>query len=279
MKKLYICVCFLLFIYSPVHAGEIVDISPDIEKLLENSLVPSLSVAAVVDGKIIAAGAAGIRKKGSPEKVRLTDKYHIGSCTKSMTATLAAILIAEGKNTWDTTIGQVFEGFKIHPDYRKVSVRQLLTNTGGTPVDIDSILWSELWKAEGTLTDQRLQLLKGIISNPPKYPPGTKYEYSNAGYSIAGALLEKVTGDSFENLLKEKLFDPLGMSSAGFRAPAENGKVTQPYGHIKKWFRVTPTDAEPGGDNPAAIAPAGAVHSSVLDLARYAQFHLGTVGK
>jgi len=279
MPRIYVVIFCILFIVSKINASEIADISPEIYKVLGDSVVPSLVAAVIIDGEIVAAGAAGIRKKGSTEKVKLTDKFHLGSCTKSMTATLAATLVEEGKINWDTTIADVFKDIDIHQDYRTVSLHQLLTNISGTPKDINFLLWSKLWQVKGSLTQQRFQLVQGIVKNAPEHLPGTKYEYSNAGFSIAGAMLEKVTGESFEVLLRERVFYPLGMSSAGFRAPAHNGLVDQPYGHIKKWLKVTPIDPEPKGDNPAAIAPAGAVHCSVIDFARYAQFHLGFLGK
>ncbi|MDF3057591.1 MAG: penicillin-binding protein beta-lactamase class [Rariglobus sp.] len=88
-------------------------------------------------------------------------------------------------------------------------------------------------------------------------------------------MLETIMDQPYEQLLTERLFKPLGMKSAGFRSPATNGKVDQPYGHTKKLFMVLPVDPEPTGDNPPAIAPAGAVHCSITDFARYAAFHLG----
>lgn len=269
---------FLFLLNTATHAAEIADISEEIGKIIGASEAPSLAAAVIVDGQIVAAGASGVRKKGSDKNVQLSDKYHIGSCTKSMTATLAAILVEEGKISWDSTIEEVFNDIEIHQDFRKVRLYQLLTNISGTPKDIYLSLWLKLWQAKGTLTEQRLQLVKGIVSEAPEYPPGTKFEYSNAGFSIAGAMLEKATGESYEILLKKKIFQPLGMSSAGFRAPAQNGFVDQPYGHIKRLFWVTSINPEPKGDNPSAIAPAGAVHCSVIDFAKYAQFHLGAIG-
>jgi len=273
---------FLILFLSAVlslSAFEPADISRDLEKILDGSPVPSLAAAVVTDGRIAAAGAAGIRKKGAPEGASPEDKYHIGSCTKSMTASLAAILVRDGVLSWDTTAGEVFTDLEIHPGYRDATLRQLVTNTGGAPEQIEESLWAQLWEGRGTPAEQRMQLVRGILSEPPVYPPGTGYAYSNAGFSIAGAMLEKLTGESWEDLMTEKLFIPLGMSSAGFRAPASAGTVDQPYGHVRKLFRVIAVDPEPAGDNPAAIAPAGAVHCSVTDLARYAQFHLGTLGE
>jgi len=276
MNKLF-CILAIapVLLISGARAGAPDDISSEIQGLLSYSSVPSMAVAVVRDGEVVAAGAAGIRRVGSPERVTLSDKYHIGSCTKSMTATLAAILVQEGTIRWETTIADVFPDMEIDPGYRSVRLRQLLTNSGGAPGDVPPDLWGRLWKATGTPTAQRMLLVEGITSEAPAYEPGTQTVYSNAGFSIAGAMLEAASGEAWEDLITEKLFIPLGMTSAGFRAPATNGKVDQPYGHVSEGVDIVPVDPEPAGDNPRGIAPADAVHCSVLDFARYAQLHLG----
>jgi CubicO group peptidase (beta-lactamase class C family) len=269
----------LFFAMSPLHGQEPEDISPHIKTIINGSGVPALAAAAVLDGKIVSLGAAGVRKKGDPIAVTTEDKFHIGSCTKSMTATLGAILIEDGKLQWDTKLSEVFHDLDIHEDYKNVTFDQLVTNTAGVPGDIQPDLWSALWKREGSERAQRLRLVQGILREPPAYKPGSDQVYSNAGFSIAGAMLEAITDRSYEELLTERLFNPLGMTSGGFRAPASNGHVDQPYGHTKSFFMVSPADPEPKGDNPPAIAPAGAVHCSVLDFARYALLHLGRADK
>ena len=79
---------------------------------------------------------------------------------------------------------------------------------------------------------------------------------------------------SWEELITERLFRPLGMDTAGFGAPASDGKTDAPWGHIWKSGTLQSIAPGPQADNPWAISPAGKVHCSVLDLARYAQFHL-----
>jgi CubicO group peptidase (beta-lactamase class C family) len=104
----------------------------------------------------------------------------------------------------------------------------------------------------------------------PEAAPGSKYIYSNQGYSVVGAMLEKIGGKPWETLLREKLFKPLGMKTAGFGVPGTPGKVDQPWGHARVGGEIEPRQS----DNPPAIGPAGTVHCSLDDLARYAVFHL-----
>ena len=272
MRCITLIITLLSAITLPLHGQA--DISEELETIIKGSKIPSMVAAASIDGKIIASGFTGIRKHGDKTKVTLDDKYHIASCTKSMTATIGAMLVEQGKIRWNTKPSDVFKKIKIHPGYKDLTFEQLLTNTGGTPGDIEPELWGELWEARGSHREQRMQLVKGILSKEQSNPPGKEFEYSNAGFSIAGAMMEEITDTAYEELLTEMLFKPLGMESAGFRAPATNGKTDQPYGHTKKLLKVIADDPEPHGDNPAATAAAGAVHCSVNDLLKYANFHL-----
>ena len=251
------------------------DISASLAELLEGTSLPALSVAIISNGELVASGAAGIRKVGAPDPVTREDKFHIGSCTKSMTASLAAILVESGQITWSTTIGEVFADMDISPGFRDVRLDELLTNRGGVPGDINPLLWGSLWSSAGTPSEARLQLVKATITGQPAHEPGTTFEYSNTSFAIAGAMLEKAAGIPYELLLTQRLFEPLGMASAGFRAPATLGLVDQPFGHSGTGRELIPVEPEPGGDNPTAIAPAGAVHCSAIDLANYTRFHLG----
>jgi len=264
-----------------------IEYSDPVSKLLETIRVkhnfPALAAAVVVDGKTVVTNAVGFRKNTGTEKVTADDKFHLGSVTKSMTATVAAMLVEQGKLSWKTTVGEVFPELKteIHPDYLGVTLEQLLSHRSGAPGNPPGDLWRKAWAANGTAEEQRLAFIKGILARKPEAKPGTKFIYSNQGYTIAGVMLEKTTGKTWEDLLRSMLFEPLGMSTAGFGAPASVGKVDQPWGHTKTVFLGTkPVPPGPGADNPLAISPAGAVHCSVGDLAKYVAFHMaGERGK
>jgi CubicO group peptidase (beta-lactamase class C family) len=258
-----------------------IEYSDPVSQMLETIRVkhnfPALAAAVVVDGKTVVTNAVGFRKNGAPEKVTVDDQFHLGSVTKSMTATVAAMLVEQGKISWTTTIGEAFPELKseIHPDYPGVPLEQLLSHRSGAPGDAPGDLWRKAWAAKGTAAEQRLAFIKGILARKPEAKPGTKYVYSNQGYTIAGVMLEKATGKTWEDLLRSMLFEPLGMTTAGFGAPASLNKVDQPWGHTKKMLSGRePVPPGPGADNPLAISPAGAVHCSMGDLAKYAAFHM-----
>jgi CubicO group peptidase (beta-lactamase class C family) len=276
-----ISLCVIVFVRGSRHKTPEIEYSDPVSKMLETirekHKLPGLAAAVVVDGKIVVTNAVGFRKNGGTEKVTADDKFHLGSVTKSMTATVAAMLVEQGKISWTTTIGGTFPEFKseIHPDYLGVTLEQLLCQRSGAPGDAPADLWREAWAANGTAAEQRLAFIKGILARKPEAKPGTKFIYSNQGYTIAGVMLEKATGKTWEDLLRSMLFEPLGMTTAGFGAPASVDQVDQPWGHTKKMFSGRePVPPGPGADNPLAISPAGAVHCSVGDLAKYAAFHM-----
>jgi len=249
-----------------------------LEAIRAKAHLPALAAAVVRSNTIVAAGAVGLLKDGSPEKVTVDDKFHIGSCTKSMTATLAGMLVEQGDLAWETTIGQAFPDWRatIHPAYTNVNLEQLLSHRGGVPGDLTpNGLWKSVWQhSSEPPTEQRIFLARELLKKAPATPPGKVFQYANAGYTIAGVMIEQREHKPWEELLTRRLFEPLGMKSAGFGAPATPGKVDQPWGHVFRDGKLVSIPPAPSGDNPAAIGPGGTVHCSVLDFARYANFHL-----
>lgn len=255
----------------------VVDCTDQLEPVRVRFELPALAAAVVRDDRLVALGACGVRRWATDARVTPSDKFHIGSLTKSMTATLAARLVEQGKIRWDSTLGEVFpeRAARFDPAYRQVTLEQLLAHQGGVPASLQADgLWASLWERREPPREQRLYLLDRLTSRPPEVPPGTKHLYSNGGYALAGAMLERVTDQAWEELIRRELFDPLEMSSAGFGAPATPGQMDQPWGHLFRKRGYQPIPPGPRADNPPAIAPAGAVHCSLPDLARYARFHL-----
>ena len=249
------------------------DLSPLLAPILRQHDLPGMVAAVVKGDRIVAAGVAGVRHRGGNEKIGLSDQFHIGSDTKAMTATLCAILVEEGKLSWETTIADVFPELKqkMRPAWRAVTLRQLLTHRGGMPASLDEDgLWARLWTIREPVK-ARQTLLEGVLAHDPIAPPGTKFLYSNAGYAVAGHMAEYVTGTAWEELMRRRIFRPLGMSTAGFGAPGKAGAVDEPWGHTEKGEPVEPG---PRADNPPAIGPAGTVHCSIEDWAKFISMHL-----
>src|SRR5258706_1666186 len=197
--------------------------------------------AAVLRGeRILAQGAAGVRKRGTAERITVDDQFHLGSCTKAMTATLVAMLVEEGKLNWSTTLGELFADTvkPMHLAWEKVTLRQVLSHRASLRLEPDGQGVAELVRPPrarlGTLPQQRLEIAREALSRPPGIPPDTKYWYSNVGYVLAGAVLEQLTGRAWEELMRERLFQPLGISSGGFGSPPKTfgtDKTEQACGH------------------------------------------------
>jgi len=250
------------------------DLGSLLETIRADAKVPALAAVVLRGDQIVAAGVAGVREAGRPERVTISDRFHLGSDTKAMTATLIARLVERGKLRWDTTIGEVFGPtvLPLDPAWRSVTLTQLLHHRAGAPADLSADgLWGRLWKQRGTPVEQRLELVRGVLARPPISQPGTAYLYSNAGYAIAGAMVETVMQRSWDDLIQTELFEPLGMKSAGIGPPGTPATHDQPRAHDFLGRAVQPG---PAADNPAAIAPAGMVHVSLPDWAKFVALHL-----
>ncbi len=250
------------------------DVSALLAPIIQKHDVPGMAVAVVRNGEVVALGVAGVRTRGKPDKIAAADRFHLGSDTKAITAMLCGILVDEGKLKWSQTLGETFPELKktMNPAWQAVTLEQLLTHRGGAPGELSKDeLWGKLWEHKGTPTSARRLLLTGVTAKPPEATPGEKFIYSNAGYAIAGHMAEKVTAKSWEDLLRQKIFRPLGMTSAGFGPPGAPGKNDQPRGHKADG---SPVEPGPAADNPIAIGPANSVNCSIADWAKFAAANL-----
>lgn len=254
------------------------DCSAFAEGLRQSVDVPGLSfVACDAEGEI-AWGVAGVRSSDGDDPIRREDPFHIGSLTKSMTATVAARLVERGVIDWDTTIQMASPELAaaIPDSARSITLRQLLSHRAGLPDDrFSAPMIMKLWSLQGPMSDQRRAASEFILNAPGNKPPGEAWVYSNAGYIIAGHMLEAVTGTEWEDLVQHEVFEPLKMSSAGQGPPGVNDPDTAlPRGHGRGPEGFNPVPAVIGADNAPVFGPAGRVHCSMADLARYARAHL-----
>ena len=227
--------------------------------------VPAICAAVVNSEGVIAVGAVGVRKRSTAVCVTVNDLWHLGSETKAMTAALIGRLVECGKLRWDSTLEELFAELscRMRPEMKTVTILQLLSHRAGLEANYD---WHQLSQMN-TLWEQRYAVVQKAVTDPPRHPPGSAGHYSNVGYVLAGAAVEKVTGRPWEEQMVSLLFEPLGMTSAGFGGTGTPGQLDQPWGHDENGRPVALNG--PAADNPPILGPAGRVHCTLTDWAAF----------
>ena len=254
---------------QPVHKVEQTSLSAILEEVVADNNLPSLAAAIISEDGIVDKAAHGVRKDGEDTPVSDQDKFHLGSCTKAMTAVLTAMLIDDGLISWNTTIQDVFPDLSdiIHPDFHQVDVYELLTHTSGiAPNSLN--MWAH---AELDTIARRLKIIIENIEQPAPHKRG-EFLYANLGYMMVGCMLEKITGKTWEALMQERVFSPLDMNSAGFGPPSTSGELDQPWGHSDPYGTNNWSPVQ--FDNPESLGPAGSVHCNIEDWGKFISFQL-----
>jgi CubicO group peptidase (beta-lactamase class C family) len=256
-------------------AAETEDLAALLEPIRAAHGVPALGAARVVDGELRGLGVCGVRRIGGEERVGPGDLWHLGSCAKAMTATMCARLVERGLLRWSSTVGEAFADVPMDEGWKRATLEELLAHRGGAPGSLDADgLWIELFERRGAVAADRAKLLAGVLRRAPAHPPGTAFEYSNAGYVLAALMAERASGRDYESLMRAEVFEPLGMTSPGIGAPgADAWPATEPWGHRRSSSGLTALAPGPEADNPPSMAPAGTWHATLADWARFAADH------
>jgi D-alanyl-D-alanine carboxypeptidase len=213
-----------------------------------------------------AMAVAGVRRVDGADAVREGDLWHIGSLTKSMTATLAARLVDRGLIGWDSTVGAVLGDAvaDVHPAWRDMPLDAFLRHASGMAANLGRRASIRLGQGP------RAEYVSRVLAQAPKGARGG-FLYSNAGYVVVGAMLEAAGGTPWETLIAREVFAPLGLGTAGFGPP----EGAAPWGHrLSLIGGLGPVAPGPEADNIAALGPAGRVHLSGADMLRYLRAHL-----
>ena len=250
------------------------DLGTLLDQLIIETGLPAVGVTAFTSDRIIEAGVAGVRRTGDPTLVELDDRFSIGSNAKAMAATLVATFVDDGLIGWDTTVAEVYQRRlpDMDPSWTAVTIRHLLNHTSGLDDDTAIPTLEDLDFA-APLVEQRLAVARTVTADALAQPPGT-FAYSSVGYTLAGAMLEELTGTSWEALMQTRLFDVIGMESCGFYAPGTPGEVDEPWGHYDEQGGAAVDPGDPDADFPQVIAPAGMVHCNMADWVRFLQSQL-----
>jgi CubicO group peptidase (beta-lactamase class C family) len=254
------------------------DVTHLLNALRLESDLPALAAAALHDGRLIASGAAGVRKYDSPEPVTFHDQFHLGSCTKALTAHLCARLMQQGLLHRKMTLAQALPDLQgvMHRAYRDVSWDHLLSHRSGFSSEnwLSGRDFQELRHLPGDAPAQRARYVREILQEAPEAEPGARFIYSNRNYAVAGHLAERAAATSWERLMVREVFKPLKIQSGGFGAMGTTRKMDQPWQHLVTDRGRIAIPPGPNSDNPPAIAPGGAVHMALGDWAKFVADHL-----
>lgn len=219
---------------------------------------PGASVLVVWKGRVVATRSYGLADVEREVRVTPATNFRLASLTKQMTATAIMLLVADGKLAYDDDVTKWVPGLPAYA--RGVTIRQLLTHTGGLPDYEDFVPDS-----------QTAQVLDADIpaliarSATPRFAAGTKYEYSNSGYVLLALVVERASGHRFADFLRARIFMPLGMAST---VAFEDGRSTVPHrawGYTLGRSGLRLTDQS----NTSATLGDGGVYSNILDLAKW----------
>lgn len=228
---------------------------------MEELGLPGLVVVVIADGEVLFEGAYGEASFGVP--TTLDTPFRLGSTSKQFTGLAVQQLIAQGRLGLDTTVGAVLHEFTENDAWSATTVRHLLAHRSGLSVQSGYDQWSV--RASTTTLDGEVQRLAGL---PLTHPAGTTYEYSNANYTLLGAIIERVTGLPFEAALQELVARPLGLASTTSDLSSAEGLASEYYTWFGRVNVPTPAPASP------VAAPSAYVTSTARDLTTLLQAHL-----
>lgn len=248
-----------------------------LETLRREGNVPALAAAATAKGKAPNKWVAGERASGSGVAATAGDQWHLGSITKSMTATLIARLIEAGTIGWNDTVGDLLKGVvpDMHDAYKSVTFRHLLCHRAGLANNIPMEQFVKFPRESKNVREDRRAFARIALTTAPIGPKEATFSYANNGFIVAGTMLEAKLDKPWEELIQTHVFAPLELASAGFGAPGKKGELTQPAGHaFDGKAHMVMRVGEGVTDNPQVLGPAGTVHMSFGDVLKYLGAHV-----
>ncbi|MFN7944501.1 MAG: serine hydrolase [Blastocatellia bacterium] len=235
-----------------------------VNKALKDWEVPGVAIAIVKDDKIIFARGYGVRELGKPDPVNERTLFAIGSSSKAFTAAAMAMLVDDAKVKWDDLVTKHLAGFELYDAYasQQMTLRDLLCHRSG--LERGDLLWY------GSSLD-RNEIIRRVRFLKPSWSFRSNFGYQNIMYLSAGQVVAAVSGQSWDDFIKARIFAPLGMKESSTSITALKGlnNVAAPHAKIEDKVEVIPWR------NIDNIAPAGSINSSVMDMAQWLRLQLG----
>ena len=275
MKRIGVGLVAMFMCASQCPADDGLSLADRLREAVNDPMIPAMSVLLFRDGAVVEQVEAGVRTVGSDAPVTPDDRWHLGSCTKAMTGLLAAVCVARGEIAWETTVGESFPELveTMEASYAEATLRDLLTHRAGVPGG--GVHMGMVWMmmrgldAEEDRLGARHRSVRMALGIPPLGAPREQFEYSNLGYVIAGAMLERATKKTWESLMQERIFGPLGMASAGFGPPPAGEGEDYPANAVGHQVMSGRLIAMSKADNPLVSGPGTNVHATIRDWAKF----------
>ncbi|MGH9544807.1 MAG: serine hydrolase domain-containing protein [Terriglobales bacterium] len=226
---------------------------------------PGGAVLVIKDGSIVFERGYGVADLRLLRKIDGHTNFRLASCTKQFTAMAVMLLVHDGKLHYEEQLTDVFPDF---PEYGKsITIRNLLNHTSGLLDYEDLMAQPAAGTPAGKIPQIKdagvLQLLK--LQKTTKFPPGTKWDYSNSGYAVLAMVVEKVSGQPFGDFLHDRIFAPLEMTETVAYEKGKNKVANRSYGHTHEagaWHELDQSST-------SAVLGDGGVYSSLEDLAKW----------
>ncbi len=232
-----------------------------VARVIKTFEVPGLSLAIVKDGEVVVAKGYGVRKLGEAAPVDAQTLFGIASNTKVFTATALGLLVEEGKIAWDAPVINYLPWFAMYDAYvtRELSVRDLLVHRSGLGLGAGDLLF---WPPS---TYTRKEIVRRLRFIKPATSFRSAYAYDNLLYSVAGEVIEAVSGKTWEDFVTERILAKVGMTSSNVlhSAAAAEGNVATTHAKVDGVLRVVKPSTN---DN---TNPAGGINSCAEDMATW----------
>ncbi|UCE04547.1 MAG: beta-lactamase family protein, partial [bacterium] len=267
ISPLILILFFLLLNVTPIHAqiDPLHNLDPYIQQAMKDWQVPGLAIGIVKDDSLIFAKGYGVRELGKEAKVDEHTIFAVASNTKAFTAALLGMLVDEGKINWDDHVVDYMREFQMYDPYitREINIKDLLTHRSGLPTFGGDHLWIGSTRSRGDII-ARIRYLK------PTAPFRTKFQYQNLMFLVAGQLIPKITGQSWDDAIKQRIFKPLDMVESVTTMKELKAKKNMTTPHEVVAGKVVPVEYD-YTDN---TGPAGAIKSNVVDMAQWMRLNL-----
>ena len=244
--------------YADLTRPDLEALAETLESARETLESPGMSVAIIKDGEVVFAEGFGERTLGEGDAVDAETIFAIGSSSKAFTSAAVAMLVDEGDVRWGDRVNEHLPWFRMHDAYPtdELRIHDMLSHTSGLPRG------DLLWYGSGV---ERKKIVEALPELEPVSSFRSQFGYQNIMYLAAGLMIEEITGDTWDDFITARFFEPLGMddSSTSITALSDQDNIASPHAKLEGEMQAVPWR------NIDNAAPAGSINSNVTDMAKW----------